>query len=60
MGYYKQKLIEEENSSILPFNDSHQKILNLEIEIAKLKVDNKFFKNELELCKENNNAKKES
>ena len=29
-----------------------RKILDLEVEIAKLKVENKFYKNELELCKE--------
>lgn len=36
-----------------------RKILDLEVEIAKLKVENKFYKNELELCKEEVNANKQ-
>lgn len=33
-----------------------RKLLDLEVEIAKLKVENKFYKNELELCKEEVNV----
>ena len=35
-----------------------RKVLDLEVELAKLKVELKFYKNELALCKEDTRAKK--
>ena len=34
--------------------------LDLEVELAKLKVELKFYKNELQLCKEEKRAKEQS
>ena len=35
-----------------------RKILDLEVELAKAKIELKFFKNELQLCKEESRDKK--
>ena len=37
-----------------------RKILDLEVELAKLKVELKFYNNELQLCKEESRAKEQS
>lgn len=54
MGYYKQQIIESK------FDNEHQHIIDLEIQIKKLQADNMFLKRELELCQEEKDAKKES
>ena len=50
--------IKKEASKIQIPSWYERKVLDLEVEIAKLKIDNKFYKNELALCKEQVNANK--